>query len=76
MHPDILVAFAKSGSVGKNLPEMQESQEMPGSSLGHASLGEGTGTPLQDSCLENPVDRGAWPATVYGVAELDTTAVI
>ena len=47
MHPDILVAFAKSGSVGKNLPEMQESQEMPGSSLGHASPGEGTGTPLQ-----------------------------
>jgi len=31
------------------------------------------GTPLQDSCLENPVDRGAWRATVHGVTESDTT---
>ena len=27
------------------------------------------GTPLQDSCLENPMDRGAWKAAVHGVAE-------
>ena len=40
--------------MGKILPEMQESQEMPGSSLGHASPGEGNGNPLQYSCLENP----------------------
>ena len=31
--------------------------------------GEGSGNPLQYSCLGNPVDRGAWPATVHGVAE-------
>ena len=31
------------------------------------SPGEGTGHPLQDSCLENPVDRGAWQATVHRV---------
>ena len=35
--------------------------------------GEGNGNPLQYSCLENPMDRGAWWATVHGVAELDTT---
>ena len=30
---------------------------------------EGDGTPLQYSCLENPMDRGAWWAAVHGVAE-------
>ena len=37
------------------------------------SPGEGNGNPLQYSCLENPMDGGAWQATVHGVAELDTT---
>ena len=32
-------------------------------------IGEGNGNPLQYSCLENPRDRGAWWATVYGVAQ-------
>ena len=32
-------------------------------------LGEGGGTPLQYSCLENPMDRGAWWAAVHGVAK-------
>ena len=41
--------------------------------LGRSS-GEGTGNPLQYSCLENPTDRGAWRAIVYGVTkESDTT---
>ena len=31
--------------------------------------GEGNGTPVQYSCLENPVDGGAWRAAVHGVAE-------
>ena len=33
------------------------------------SPGEGNGKPLQYSCLENPMDRGAWRATVHGVAK-------
>ena len=36
------------------------------------SPGEGNGNPLQYSCLENPMDRGAWWATVYGVAKSQT----
>ena len=32
-------------------------------------FGEGNGTPLQYSCLENPTDGGAWWAAVHGVAE-------
>ena len=33
------------------------------------SPGEGNGNPLQYSCLENSMDRGAWQATVHGVAK-------
>ena len=39
------------------------------------SPGGGNGNPLQYSCLENPVDRGAWWATVHGVTESDMTEV-
>ena len=35
-------------------------------------FGEGNGTPLQYSCLENPMDGGAWWATVHGVATIWT----
>ena len=37
------------------------------------SPGEGNGNPLQYSCLEHPMERGAWWTTVHGAAELDTT---
>ena len=51
----------------KCLPTMRETWvQSPG--LGRSS-GEGNGTPLQYSCLENPMDRGAWQATVHGVAK-------
>ena len=36
------------------------------------TLGEGNGNPLQYSCLENPRDKGAWWAAVYGVAQSQT----
>ena len=35
-------------------------------------IGEGNGTPLQYSCLENPMDRGAWQAIVHWVAKSGT----
>ena len=50
-------------------------QYFPGGSVGKESAcsGEGNGTPLQYSYLENPMGRGAWWAAVHGVAESDTT---
>ena len=54
----------------KDLTPMQEKVFDPWS---RRSAGEGTGNPLQYSCLENSVGRGAWWATVRGVAESDTT---
>ena len=40
------------------------------------SPGEGNGNPLQYSCLENPMDRGAWWATVHGVAKSQTPSAL
>ena len=57
---------------GKNPPgNAGDTGSIPGSGR---SSGEGNGNLLQYSCLGNPMDRGAWWATVHGVAkELDTT---
>ena len=49
----------------KNPPAVQET---PALGWGNP-LEEGNGNPLQYSCLENPMDRGAWQAAVYGVAK-------
>ena len=38
------------------------------------SPGEGNGNPLQYSCLENPMDRGAWQAAVHGLTKESDTA--
>ena len=54
----------------KNPPAMQETWVQ--SVGGDDPPGEGNGTPLQCSCLENPVDRGAWCATVHGVTKSQT----
>ena len=43
------------------------------SHLKNKLCGEGNGNPLQYSCLENPMDRGAWQATAHGVTDSDMT---
>ena len=54
----------------KNQPAMQEAQETQVQSLGgEDSLEEENGDPLQYSCLENPMDRGAWQTTDHGVTK-------
>ena len=51
--------------------DARDSGSIPGSGR---TLGGGNGNPLQNSCLGNPMDRGAWQTIVYGIAkELDTT---
>ena len=50
--------------------DLGDTSSIPGS---ERSLGGGHGSPLQCSCLENPMDRGAWWTTVHGVTESDTT---
>ena len=60
----------------KNLPAMQEIQEAWVRFLGREDPLEEDGIPLQHSCLENPMDRGAWWATrPQGHKESDTTEV-
>ena len=61
------------GTVVKNMPanagDTRDMGSMPGS---ERSPGGGTGTPLQYSCLGNPMDRGTWRATVHGVTKSQT----
>ena len=45
----------------------EDTDSIPGSGR---CLGEGNGNPLQYSCLENPMDKGVWGATVHGVARV------
>ena len=55
-----------------NARDLRNQGSIPG--LGRSPGGE-HGNPLQYCCLENPVDRAVWQATVHRVAELDTTEV-
>ena len=58
------------GSVVKTLPANAGDLDLiPGSGR---SPGEGNSNPLQYSCLENPMDRGAWLATVHRVVKTRT----
>ena len=48
-------------------------KNLPANAGSGISPGGGHGNPLQYSCLENPMDRGAWRAVVHGIAESDMT---
>ena len=58
---------------GSDSKESACSVKVPGSIPGLGrSPGEGNGYPLQDSCLENSMDKGSWPFTVHGVTKSRT----
>ena len=68
---DGLLALCLVAQMVKNPPAMQETWvrdlgSIPG--LGRFP-GEGNGNPLQYSCLENPMGRGVWQATVHGITK-------
>ena len=57
----------------KSLPPNVEYIEDVGSIPGSGRFpGGGNGNPLQDTCLENPMDRGAWQSTVHGAVNSQT----
>ena len=61
--------FPSDSGVKNLLATARHAGWIPGSGR---SPGEGNGNPVQYSCLKNPVDRGAWQATVHGVSESRT----
>ena len=63
------VAFPGSSMVKNPSANAGDVSLIPGSGR---SPGGGNGNPLQYSCLENPMDRGAWWATVHGVGKSQT----
>ena len=65
--PVLMKGGIPDGTMIKNLPaSAEDAGSMPGSGR---SPGEGNGNPLQNSYLGNAMDRGAWQATVHGVAK-------
>ena len=70
MPPGLGADFPGGSDVKESACNAGDPGSVPG--LGRSS-GDGSGNPLQYSCLENPMDRGAWQATVHGVPKSDTT---
>ena len=64
--PSLSAAFSFGSEVKAYACNVGDLGSIPGSGR---SPGEGSGTPLQYSCLENPMEGGAWGATVHGVAK-------
>ena len=69
-----LISGFPGGIALRNIPANTSDTVGPGSSpaSGRSPAG-GNGNPLQYSCVENPMDRGTWWATVHGVTESDRT---
>ena len=63
----VILGFPGGSEVKASACNAGDPGSIPGSGR---SPGEGNGNPLQYSCLENPMDRGAWWATVHGFAEI------
>ena len=71
LHSSLMLVGFPGGSDGNaSAYNVEDLGSVPG--LGK-SPGEGNGNPLQYSCLKNPMDGGAWWATVHGIKESDTT---
>ena len=69
----LLTMAFPGGSAVKNSSVMQEMQEMRVRSLVQEDpLGEGMATHSSNSCLGNPMDRGAWQAAIHRVAKSQT----
>ena len=62
----LLWGFPGGSEVKSSACNVGDLSSIPGSGR---SPGEGNGNPLQYSCLENPMDGGAWWATVHGIAK-------
>ena len=71
MHTEKRAPASLVAQIVKNLPVVEGNWGLI-SGLGR-SPGEGNGNPLQYSCLENSMNRGAWRAIVHGVTEPDMT---
>ena len=65
----IKLGFPGGSEVKASASNAGDLGSIPGSGR---SPGEGNGNPFQDSCLENPMDGGAWWATVHGVEKSQT----
>ena len=62
------------GLVVKNQPaNVGDAREVSSIPVSGSSLGEGNGNPLQYSCLENSMDRGAWQVSLWGLKESEDT---
>ena len=70
VHARVYISTSQVALVVKNPPanegDIRDVGSVPGSGR---SSGGGHGNPLQNSCLENPMDRGAWWATVHKAAK-------